>query len=192
MLPKYSALSVLALMVFVAACDSSPTASSRIPSSLVSMSPMGGSIGVDPDELIEVSFSEPMMAGTERYVELHEGSYGGPTVGGTWRWASPTVIQVKSRFGPTQTIERTKLVFTPEQPLARGTRYTVHLGGKLQDARGRSIEFTMHGVRHLGGELATASVMMGAGMAPGDSHMVPAWQHNNGSYGIGFVFTTAQ
>jgi hypothetical protein len=191
MLPKYSALSVLALTFFVAACNESPTAS-RIPSSLVSMSPTGGSIEVDPAELIEVSFSEPMMAGTERYVELHEGSYGGPTVGGTWRWASPTVIQVKSRFGPTQTIERTKLVFIPEQPLARGTRYTVHLCGKLQDARGRSIEYTTHGVRHLGGELATASVMTGAGMALGDSQMVPDWQHRNGTYGIGFVFTTAE
>ena len=191
MLPKYSALSVLALTVFVAACDGSPTAS-RIPSSLVSVSPIGGSIGVDPADLIEVGFSEPMMAGTERYVELHEGSFGGPTVGGTWRWASPTVVQVKSRFGRTQTIERTTLVFTPEQPLARGVHYTVHLGGKLQDARGRAIEYTTHGVRHLGGESATTRVMMDAGMAPGDGHMVPAWQHDNGSYGIGFPFTTAQ
>ena len=188
---RYVTLTALAVTAFVAACDGSPTAS-RIPTSLVSLSPIGESANVDPTREIQVSFSASMMMGAERYAELHEGSYGGPVVAGTWRWAPPTVARVASRFQPTQSIERTTLLFTPDRPLTAGTRYTVHLGGNLQDARGRRIEYTSHGVRHLGGDWVTAGAMMDAGMAPGEGHMVPDWQHGNGSYGIAFPFTTAE
>jgi hypothetical protein len=184
-------LSVFALAIVVAGCDGSPTAS-RIRTTLLSLSPTGGSAQVDPDRHIEVTFSSSMMAGMERYVELHEGDYTGPVVSGTWSWAPATMVSVISRSGPIQARERTTLFFTPNQALRPGTGYTVHLGGNLRDANGNSIDYASHGERHIQGEWVGAGRMAEAGMMMGQGHMVSDWVHANGSYGMAFTFTTAE
>ena len=64
--------------------------------------------------------------------------------------------------------DRTRLTFTPSQPLKSQTQYVIHVGGGMQDQHG-------HGMG--GGH--------GGGMGAGCVHPT------NGSYGMVFYFTTA-
>jgi hypothetical protein len=84
------------------------------------------------------------------------------------------------------------MTFTPEQPLAPATDYTIHLGGGMMDAEGNPVDMGTHG-EMMGGMWAGESMMMGGGMMGGGTHehMGEGWENpENGSYGMIFTFTT--
>jgi hypothetical protein len=143
---------------------------------LESVSPVGGALAVDVGTDVVLTFSHPMLNGMEMLVDLHDGDASGPLVDGAWAWS----------------VDRTRLTFTPAQPLRPATRYTIHLGGGLCDARQRAVDLTRHGL-HLGGQWATGATMgYGGGMTNGSPpHLGDGWRHANGSYGMVFTFTTA-
>ena len=140
----------------------------------VSIVPVGGDTDVDPNAPVVIRFDHAMPMGMEMYAALHEGDVTGPEVAGMWTWSDDDAV----------------LTFTPEQPLLRGTQYTVHLGGGMTDAHGGSVDLDSHG-SHMGGDWATDDMMMGGGMMDGDSHMGEGWEHANGTFGMVFSFTTA-
>jgi hypothetical protein len=82
------------------------------------------------------------------------------------------------------------LTFTPFEPLTRSTRYTIHVGGGLTDARGARVDLDRHGPT-LGAAWVTRDMVMGMTMmGMGESHSGPEWQYPNGKYGLAFSFTT--
>lgn len=142
---------------------------------LLSVTPVGGSTDVDPNQPVVIQFSYAMAAGMEAYAALHEGDLNGPAVEGEWTWSD----------------DRTRLTFTPAAALKPATAYVIHLGGGMRDSEGDLVDFERHGPG-MGGEWATQEIMDGSGgMTPGGfSHMGDGWQHPNGSYGMIFTFTT--
>jgi hypothetical protein len=134
---------------------------------VTSVIPAGGASAVDPGGPIEVVFSDPLAAGMETYVALHQGDIAAPVVSGVWTWSE----------------DRTHLTFVPAAPLAPRTTHTIHLGGRLRDADGGVISYEHCTSRH-GGQWATGQ-MMGAGNLLGRSGC-----HASGAYGIVFAFTT--
>jgi hypothetical protein len=158
---------VLALLG-VAGCHESPTATLE-GAVLESVAPAGGATQVEVGTTVVVRFSHAMGAGMEAHAALHEGDVTGPVVPGLWSWSE----------------DRTVLTFVPAAPLRPQTRYTIHLGGGMQDAGGRRVDMTHHGP-HLGGRWMSGTMMGG-----GHAHMGAGWRHQNGSYGMTFTFTTA-
>jgi hypothetical protein len=154
------------LSITVVACSNDAVAPEPA-TQLASVFPAGGSIDVDPGTAITIQFSHPMMNGMENYVMLHEGSVNGPVVAGVWSWSA----------------DRLRLSFHPASPLRSATQYTIHLGGGMMDANGRTIGFGHHG-EQMGGRWATGSMMHDQG------HMGSEWQHTNGTCGMVFTFTT--
>jgi len=145
----------------------------------VSVVPVGGDTDVDPNAPVVIQFDHAMQTGMEMYAALHEGDVTGPEVAGTWTWSDDDTV----------------LTFTPDQPLLRGTQYTVHLGGGMTDAHGGFVDLESHG-SDMGGDWATDDMMMGGGMMgggmmDGGPHMGEGWEHSNGSFGMVFSFTTA-
>ena len=146
---------------------------------LVAVAPQGGDTGVDPRAPVVVTFNHAIDPAMAEYAALHEGDVTGPEVPGTW----------------TLSEDSTQLIFTQDEPLKAGTRYTIHLGGGMMDAEGHHVDMDENGT-HMGGEWATGS-MMGGGMSGGMSggehnHMGQGWEHpDNGSYGMIFTFTIA-
>ena len=135
---------------------------------IASVFPAAQTTGVDPGAPIVIRFSHPMMAGMERFVDLHAGgTASGPTVAGVWTWSS----------------DRTELTFTHPEPLHQATHYTIHLGGGMRDQRNRELDHSACG--------AQGGVNAGAGMMGGHSMMGDGWRHSNGGYGMLFSFTTA-
>lgn len=147
------------------------------PTLLEAVAPVGGAASVSVGSTVTVTFSRAMMHGMETLAVLHEGPVTGPVVSGQWSWSA----------------DRTRLTFTPAQPLKPATRHTLHLGGGIRDAQGRVIDMQHHAA-HMGGQWATGGMMQGGGGmmgTGGGSHMGAGWQHANGSYGMLFAFTTA-
>lgn len=158
----------------VAACGEGATAVAP-ETALLSVSPTGGAMAVDPAEPIEVTFDHAMHDHAADYAAVHEGDVTGPEVAGSW------------------TLEQggTVMRFAPETPLMEGTAYTIHLGGGMTDADGHVVDLETHGMS-MGGEWVEGSMMGGGMMGGQDSHMGEGWQHpSNGSYGMIFTFTTA-
>jgi hypothetical protein len=73
-------------------------------------------------------------------------------------------------------------------PLQGQTTYTIHLGGGMRDADGNMIGMDQ-GVSQHGGRWATDGMMSGGMMSDRDM-MGDGWQHENGTYGMVFTFTT--
>lgn len=174
-----AALYAPVLATGAAACDNSTDAIDEEPvTSLISVTPEGGTTGVDPNTTIVLEFSHAM--GMEIYAALHEGDgVDGPLVDGAWSWSD----------------DGTRLTFTPTVPLKSLTPYTIHMGGGMTDDHGHVIDLEQHG-HDMGGEWATEQMMqhrmMQGGMMMGDDMMGPGWQHpTNGTYGMLFTFTTA-
>ena len=140
---------------------------------LMAVTPSPGAVGVSPGTAITVQFDYAMGFGMEQYVDLHEGDLAGPLVPVTCNWSG----------------DRTVLTCTPQAQLKQRTQYTVHLGGEMMDASGHGVDMTRWGMP-MGGQWAQSG-MMGAthGGMPW-SGMGPAWMAANGSYGMGFTFTT--
>jgi hypothetical protein len=147
-----------------------PADETPVAAALASVVPSGGATGIDPNTMIRIGFTHPMQAGMQMYAVLHEGGAGGPLVDGTWAWSGDMM----------------HLTFQPTEPLEHQTEYTIHLGGGMRDAEGNPIDWEPSS-QHMGGEWCTAD-MLGGMM----NHMMgPGWMHENGTYGMGFMFTTS-
>jgi hypothetical protein len=146
------------------------------PTLLQAVAPAGGAASVSVGSTVTVTFSHAMMQGMEMLAALHEGPVTGPVVAGEWRWSA----------------DRTRLTFAPALPLKSATRYALHLGGGMRDARGNVIDMQRHGA-HMGGQWATGGMMQGGGMmgSSGASHMGMGRKQASGSHGMVFSFTTA-
>lgn len=128
------------------ACSSdgpSPTGSPGA-ATLASVTPRGGSMGVDPGATITMEFTSPMMDGMEALIDLHEGDLDGPPVPGTWSWSA----------------DRMRLTFTPGGPLDPGTTYFLHMAGGMMDADGHRLDYGTHGPG-MGGEWDRMGMMGG-------------------------------
>lgn len=162
---------------------SGPTAGDEV-AALLGVTPPGGATDVDPGQPVRVEFAHPVPTHMAEYAALHEGDVNGPEVPGAWSLSE----------------DGTSLVFTPDQDLAPGTFYTIHLGGAMSDVHGHMVDLEEHGFA-MGGEWAREEMFdhMGSGMGPGmgmgsgfdHPHMTEGWQHGNGAYGMTFSFTTS-
>lgn len=93
----------------VAACGGGDSIGpSAVPTTeLGSVMPSGGSTGVSATSPMVMTFSRPMMAGTEQYLDLHRGDASGPLepIGCTWSSDRLTVTcQLPSRSSITLSI----------------------------------------------------------------------------------------
>jgi hypothetical protein len=158
---------LLPVVMLAGGCGDDPSSSGADPQ-LAVVSPPGGSIGVNVSTVITIGFTHPMLAGMEQYVAVHEGTATGPLVDGSWGWSQ----------------DRTRLTFTPAEPLKAKTQYTIHVGGGMRDRDHHAVGLGRYG-HQMGGQWATGPGMPGGGMMGG------GWRHENGSYGMTFTFTTA-
>jgi len=161
----------LVVAAFGFGCEAEPTAEGD-PTVVTSVTPAGGAVDVDPAGPVLITFSGPMQMGMEMYAALHESGVAGPGVAGTWSWMD----------------NGTRLTFTPDQPLAAGTAYTIHLGGGMMDADGARLGLDSC-VRQHGGQWATEG-MMGGGMMGGRDMMGAGWRGAGDTYGMLYTFTT--
>jgi len=139
--------------------------------SLAAVSPAPGATAVSPATPITMTFGQPMMAGMEQYLDLHQGGVTGPVVPMTCGW-SP---------------DRTVVTCTPGSPLAAGTQYTIHAGAGMSDADGHPVgmgEWT-----GMGGHWASAPMLGGMHAGQPVGMMGAGWTHA-GHYGMLFSFTT--
>ncbi len=173
-------------LVAVTACGEDEMVAPEPDAALLAVFPQGGSSGVDPTGPIVIEFTHVMMEGMEEYADVHEGGLEGPLVAGAWSWNG----------------DRTKLTFTPSQPLKSQTQYVIHIGGGMQDHLGQHINYEQHGSQ-MGGQWMTEQMYQGGqhghgmggqgGMEGGHGDgMGTGWVHpTNGSYGMVFYFRTA-
>jgi hypothetical protein len=105
------------------------------------------------------------------YAALHQGATNGPLVPGRWEWSD----------------DLTMMTFHPDEHFEHATTYFLHIGGGMQDMRGRYLDYE-HALQHFGGEWCTEDQL--GGMMSHHS-MGPGWRHRNGTYGMVLSFTTA-
>lgn len=140
---------------------------------LLSVAPPGGATGVSVNATMVVRFSGAMASGMEPFVDLHQGGLDG------------LVVPMACAFST----DRTTLTCSPQAPLMPRTAYTLHVGGGMRDASGRSLDMGQYGVA-MGGQWVMGG-MMGPSHAGGPWGMMGGnWQGANGSYGMAFPFTT--
>lgn len=156
-----------------------PDASQGETVALVSVSPRGGTTGVDMDSHVTVEFDHPMQDGMEQYCALHTGGLDGTEVPGHWEWSE----------------NHHRLTFTPDQPFEHAHEYTLHVGGGMQDEHGHDMDLEQHG-HGMGGEWVEEHMLGGGGghmggHMGGHDHQGDGWQHENGMYGMTYSFTTA-
>ena len=85
---------------------------------------------------------------------------------GTWTWSQ----------------NRTRLEFHANAPLRNQFRYTMHMGGAVQDAHGHHLNYE-HCINMHNAEWAWEQMM-------GGHHDGAGWRHQNGSTGVFFWFET--
>jgi hypothetical protein len=163
------ALTVLAVP-FVAGCSD---AAMHDGTTLTDISPAPFATGTAVSTRLTLTFSRPMMPGMEQYVDLHEGGVSGPVVPMACGWIAGQTI----------------LSCTPTDPLAPGSRYTIHVGGGIRDERGRIM--TMEDWTSMGGQWVSGGMMGGAHAGQPVGMMGPGWNHVPGHYGMQFEFTTS-
>jgi len=139
---------------------------------LTGLSPAPASTGVATTTPLTFTFSRPMLAGMEQYLDLHQGGVGGPIVPMACSWDTG----------------HTTLTCIPAMPLSPATQYTVHMGGGMSDANGRKM--TMENWTTMGGQWATGGMMGGTHAGQPVGMMAPDWRHGPGDYGMLFVFST--
>ena len=174
------AVPLLASLAVVAACGSDGTGPSGPPNTsgatteLVSVTPHGGATGFPTNGPMTMTFSQPMMAGMEQFLDLHQGDVSGPLAPISCTWSS----------------DRTTVTCVPQQPLQPNSPYTFHAGGGMMDADDHVVDMGLH-MSQNGGQWLMSGGMMG-GMHAGApmSGMGAGWQAANGSYGMVFPFTT--
>ena len=158
------------MTVLLAACSSS-TAPNSV--SLASVTPAPGANAVSTTTTMVASFTGPMMAGMEQYVDLHQGGVDGAIMPMTCAWNG----------------DRTTLTCTPNSPLAAGTQYTIHMGAGMTDAQGNMVN--MGSWTSMGGQWATSGMMGGTHGGVPVGSMGSGWKDGMGHYGMLFTFTTA-
>lgn len=157
-----------------AGCSDGTQSAGAEEAALVSVTPRGDSMRVDPNTRIELEFDSRMADGTEEFCAVHMGGLDGTEVAGRWEWSQ----------------DRHKLTFTPDQPLGTNAQYTVHVGGGITDADGRGMNFEQHRF-DMGGQWVDEAMLGPGGMMGDHPHMGDGWQHQNGTYGMAFSFRTA-
>lgn len=172
---RMGAAALLASIALIA-CSTTTDPVPRGPAvAVASITPVGGTTGVDPTAAITVAFTHRMMAGMEMLVLLHAGTVAGPTVAGSSVWSA----------------DRTQLTFTPNRPLEPSSTYVLHLSPQLKDANGSPIDFSGCS-QAVGGQPIPSGSMpggmmsgqMGSGMMSG-----PGWQQGSGDWGRGMIIT---
>jgi len=178
--------SILLLIGLAAACSGDGPADltdppATVTAKLIGIDPVGGSSSVDRSSPIVITFSHPIPDSMTAFFDCHEGALSGEAVAGEWTWNG----------------DHTHLTFEPHGPLAPHTEHFVHVGGDMVDDRGSHVDIASHGF-DFGGEWATSGMMEGGsgmGMGPHmdpDDHSGPGWDHENGSHGMVFGFTTSE
>ena len=158
-----------------AACSDGTQSTGAEEAALVSVTPRGGSMSVDPNARMEVEFDNRMANGMEEFCAVHIGEVDGPAVAGRWEWSQ----------------DRHVLTFTPDQPLRTSMQHTLHVGGGITDVDGHHMDFDQHGF-DMGGHWVDEDMLgQHGGMMGGHPHMGDGWQHHNGTYGMAFAFHTA-
>lgn len=168
MAPHATVRSLVAGAVILSSACSSSMMDTELATQLLSVSPRGGTTNVVTSSDIVLTFDQPMMAGMEQYLALHQGAVTGATMPMGCNWSNA---------------QRT-LTCRSSQPLASATRYVIHMGGGMMDANGLRVGMESSGVG-MGGQ------WVGSGMMTGQASMMGnGWKHTNGSYGMAFEFTT--
>ena len=140
---------------------------------LAAVVPGGNSVAVPTSTSISMRFNHAMLAGMERYMDLHEGDTSGPTVPMSCGWSS----------------DRTVLTCEPATPLKAQTRYTIHMGDSMMDADDHPVN--MDPGLAMGGQWLMGGMMGGMHAGSSMGMMGSGWVGSNGSYGMVFSFTTA-
>ncbi len=153
----------------LSACSDSTAPATTI---LTAVSPAPAAAAVATSSTITLTFGQPMMAGMEQYMDLHQGGITGPTVPMGCVW-SP---------------DHTTLTCTPSTPLAAGTQFTIHVGAGMTDSQGHMMD--MDEWTTMGGQWATSGMMGGTHAGQSMGVMGPGWRHG-AHYGMLFTFTTA-
>ena len=161
-------LAGLAAVVLGACSDSTGSGTAT----LTAVSPAPAASAVSPSTPIMLSFGQPMMAGMEQFMDLHQGGIAGPTVPMSCTWNS----------------DRSILTCTPTTPLAGGTQYTIHMGAGMTDAHADLM--TMDDWTTMGGQWATSGMMGGMHDGQPVGMMSTGWTDGT-HYGMLFTFTTA-
>jgi Big-like domain-containing protein len=172
---------LIAALAAVAACGSDSTAPSNpnppagTTTELLTVSPHGGATGVPVNGSMTMTFSQPMMAGMEQYMDLHQGDTTGPLVPITCAWSA----------------DHLTATCAPTEPLQHNTTYTLHMGAGMMDAADHPVDMGQHMTQN-GGQWLMPGGMMGGDMHAGSpmSGMGAGWMGTNGSYGMVFPFTT--
>ena len=165
---------VLAVLAIVTACDGGGTGpSAPATTQLVSVTPRGGATGVPTAGPLVMTFSQPMMAGMEQYLDLHQGDASDPVVAIDCAWSS----------------DRLTVTCVPVQPLQPNAQYTFHAGGGMMDADDHPIDMDQHAPQ-TGGQWLMPGMMGGVHAGAPMSGMGAGWQTANGAYGMIFTFTT--
>lgn len=140
---------------------------------LAAVVPNGNAVAVPTGTAIVLRFNHAMLAGMEKYMDLHEGDTSGPTVPMSCGWSG----------------DRTVLTCEPAGPLKAQTRYTIHMGGGMMDADDHPAN--MDPGLTMGGQWLTGGMMGGMHAGSPMGMMGSGWLGSNGSYGMVFTFTTA-
>jgi hypothetical protein len=164
----------LAAMAGIAALTLSACSDSMGPATatLTTVSPTPAATAVATSTTITLTFGQPMMAGMEQYMDLHQGGIGGPAVPMGCGW-SP---------------DFTTLTCTPTNPLAAGTQFTIHVGAGMTDGQNQMMD--MNDWTTMGGQWATSGMMGGTHAGQPMGMMGAGWKHGS-YYGMLFTFTTA-
>jgi len=160
----------------VAACGGGDSTGPSAPATteLVSVTPPGGSTGVSTTGPMVMTFSHPMMAGMEQYLDLHRGDASGPLVAISCTWSA----------------DRLTVTCVPLQPLQPNAPYSFHAGGRMMDADDHPIDMGQHQTQTGGQRLMPDGMMGGMHAGAPMSGMGAGWKAADGSYGMIFPFTT--
>jgi Bacterial Ig-like domain len=165
----------LVSLAIATACSSDGTApSAPTASELVGVTPRGGSTGVPTGGPIVMTFSHPLMAGMEQYLDLHQGDASGPLV--------PITC--------TGSADRLTVTCVPGQALQPNAPYMFHAGGDMMDADDHLIDMGQHQAE-TGGQWLMPGMMGGIHAGAPMGGMGAGWKAANGSYGMTFSFATA-
>lgn len=143
-------------------------------STLMSVTPAGGAVGVSASASMVMTFGAAMAPGMEQYVDLHVGYLSGPTVPMSCGWSA----------------DRLTLTCAPLGALAPHTTYVLHLGGGMMSQAGQYADYAQRGPG-MGGQWVAGGMMGSTHGGSPWSMMGNGWRDPNGSYGMAFAFTTA-
>lgn len=168
-----------AVLVAASACSTNPVGSEEN-AILLSVTPVGDSAIINPNDPIVLSFDRHMdPAVCEPQVLLYEGDRSGSLVDVTYVWSE----------------DGKQLTVTPVEALKPETTYTLYVGGGLRDGSGLGTDLVQAQNRY-GARWVEENVANGYGpngecetpMAQGGQH---GHQHRSRQMGLVFTFTTA-